>query len=190
MHLFSRFDDQGCINWTTRIHTLGSTGWKWQTSEWMFSRVERMLVSSSCWRGLSSFGCISVPLHFPSPVLPERPTSAPEKMWPRQRNNLAACSPLLSLSHLVSLGDITTLTGMDVPPETSKHVKKSTSQKLEDQKKVRHLVHSFHFHCLPLGWTFKTISSEMRFSTLVFLPCSKLLLFLYVLLVIYKQSFR
>lgn len=27
--------------------------------------------------------------------------------------------------------------GMDVPPETSKHVKKSTSQKLEDQKKVR-----------------------------------------------------
>ncbi len=78
--------------------------------------------------------------------------------------------------------------GMDVPPETSKHVKKSTSQKLEDQKKVRHLVHSYHFRCLALGWKFKTISSEMRFSTLVFLLCSKLLLFLYVLLIIYKHS--
>lgn len=37
--------------------------------------------------------------------------------------------------------------GMDVPPETSRHVKKSTSQKLEDQKKVRRVVHSFYFHC-------------------------------------------
>lgn len=113
------------LRWTTRTRTLGSTGWKWQISEWMFSRVERMLVFSSCWRGLGKFGCVSVPLHFPSPVLPERPTSAWEKMWPRQRNNLAACSPLpfshtfgsllfslcLSLSRSVSLGDITALTG-------------------------------------------------------------------------------
>jgi len=82
------------LRWTTRAHSLGSTGWKLRTSEWMFSRAERMLVFSSCWRGLCELGCISVPLHFPSPVLPERPTSAWEKMWPRQRNNLAACSPL------------------------------------------------------------------------------------------------
>lgn len=41
--------------------------------------------------------------------------------------------------------------GMDVPPETSKHVKKTTSQKLEDQKKVRRVVHSYHFRCLPAG---------------------------------------
>lgn len=114
------------LSWTTRIHTLGSTGWKWQTSEWMFSRVERMLVPSSCWRGLGSFGCVSVPLHFPSPVLPERPTSAQRRcdpgkgiIWlpgapslsPTRLAHSSFLSVCLSLSHLVSLGDITALTG-------------------------------------------------------------------------------
>ncbi len=192
------------LSWTTRIHTLGSTGWKWQTSEWMFSRVERMLVPSSCWRGLGSFGCVSIPLHFPSPVLPERPTSARRRCDPGKGIIWLPVAPSLSPTRLArssflsvflsltwSLLEILPLSpGMDVPPETSKHVKKSTSQKLEDQKKVRHVVHFYHFRCLPQGWKFMTISSEMRFSMLVFLLCSKLLLFLYVLLVIYKQSFR
>lgn len=77
--------------------------------------------------------------------------------------------------------------GMDVPPETSKHVKKSTSQKLEDQKKVRCVVHSYHFRGLPQGWKFKTISSAewMRFSTPVFLLCSKRLLVFFVYPVVY-----
>lgn len=139
------------LSWTTRIHTLGSTGWKWQTSEWVFSRVERMLVPSSCWRGLGSFGCVSVPLHFPSPVLPERPTSAQRRCDPGKGIIWLPVAPSLSPTRLArssflsvflsltwSLLEILPLSpGMDVPPETSKHVKKSTSQKLEDQKKVR-----------------------------------------------------
>lgn len=99
-------------------------------------------------------------------------------------------SVLLSLAR--SLLEILPLSpGMDVPPETSKHVKKSTSQKLEDQKKVRSVVHLFR--CLPQGWKFNTISRAewMRFSRLVFLLYSKRLLVVFVILLfIYKQSFR
>lgn len=43
--------------------------------------------------------------------------------------------PSLSLS--LSFGDIIVRTVMDVQPDNGKHVKKSTSQKLEDQKKVK-----------------------------------------------------
>lgn len=104
--------------------------------------------------------------------LPVAPSLSPTRL---ARSSFLSVFLSLTCSHL----EILLLTpGMDVPPETSKHVKKSTSQKLEDQKKVRHVVHSFHFRCLPQGWKFKAISSAkwMRFSTPVFLLCSKLLL--------------
>lgn len=74
-----------------------------------------------------------------------------EKMWLK-----ASLTPTLSFSLLprslalsLSFGDIIVLTVMDVQPDNGKHVKKSTSQKLEDQKKVK--------CCFPLcfcrqGW--------------------------------------
>lgn len=80
--------------------------------------------------------------------------------------------------------------GMDVPPETSKHVKKSTSQKLEDQKKVRRVVHSYHFRraessrpsAVQNGW-----DSPHQFSCCAQSGCWW---FLYILLFIYEQIFR
>lgn len=131
---------------------------------WSFHPVDVVSVNS----GVSPFLFIFRLLFFQKgPPQPERRCD-PGKgiIWlpvaPSLSPTRLARSSFLSvfLSLARSLLEILPLSpGMDVPPETSKHVKKSTSQKLEDQKKVRRVVHSYHFRCLPQGWKFKTISS-------------------------------
>lgn len=154
--LFVRFTDlrttDTALRRTTRTYPLGSTCWKLQTSEWMFSRAERMLGNSSCWRGscLDNFGCpfllvFCVLFFLKGPPEPVRRCD-PGKVifW----LPVAASISLTRFAHssfslALSLLEILPHSpGMDVPPETSKHVKKTTSQKLEDQKKVRWMVHS------------------------------------------------
>lgn len=60
-----------------------------------------------------------------------------EKMWPDASLAPTHSFCLLPRSLSLSFGDIIVRTVMDVQPDNGKHVKKSTSQKLEDQKKVK-----------------------------------------------------
>lgn len=82
--------------------------------------------------------------------------------------------------------------GMDVPPETSKHVKKSTSQKLEDQKKVRRVVHSYSSTSagLKVQDHQQCRMDEILHSSFLAVLKAAVGGFLYILLFIYKQIFR
>ncbi len=138
MHLFSRFDDQGCISWTTKIHTLGFY-WLELTNFWM----DVFHVWRGCW-SLHPADVVSVVL-CASPFLfifhllffqkgPPQPQRRcdPGKgiIWlpvvPSLSPHTLAGSSFLSvfLSLTWYLLEILPLSrGMDVPPETSKHVR-------------------------------------------------------------------